>query len=156
MKNVLKILAMATFVLFTSLHSGCKKDDGPSQQEKDEEIIQSYISDNSLDATATGTGLYVVIDEEGSGNHPTINDEVAVYYRGYLPNQEVFDLTGVDPAVFPLSQVIQGWQEGIPYFKPGGSGTLLIPSHLGYGSQRAGSIPPNSVLIFDITLVRVN
>ena len=97
-----------------------------------------------------------MINEEGSGNKPTLLDEVTVFYKGYLTSGEVFDLTGVEPATFPLGSVIEGWQEGIPYFKPGGSGILLIPSHLGYGSRGAGSIPPNSVLIFDIELVRVN
>ena len=57
---------------------------------------------------------------------------------------------------FPLSGVIQGWQEGIPLFKEGGSGILLIPSALGYGSQSVGSIPANSVLIFDINLIDVD
>ncbi len=143
-------------ILGTMSTAGCKKDEGPSQREKDEQIILTYIDDFDLDAEATGSGLYVVIDEAGSGVNPTIYDEVSVFYRGALTSGEVFDLTGTEPAVFPLSQVIEGWQEGIPYFKPGGSGTLLIPSHLGYGSQSAGSIPPNSVLVFDITLVRVN
>ncbi|NQV52506.1 MAG: FKBP-type peptidyl-prolyl cis-trans isomerase [Flavobacteriales bacterium] len=144
------------FILSTLSIVGCKKDEGPSQREKDEQIIQTYIEDFNLDAQPTGSGLYVVIDEEGAGVNPTVYDEVSVFYRGALTSGEVFDLTGTEPAVFPLSQVIEGWQEGIPYFKPGGSGTLLIPSHLGYGSQSAGSIPPNSVLVFDITLVRVN
>jgi len=55
-----------------------------------------------------------------------------------------------------LSNVIQGWQEGIPLFNEGGSGILLIPSALGYGSQTVNSIPSNSVLIFEVTLLRVN
>ena len=53
---------------------------------------------------------------------------------------------------FPLSNVIQGWQEGIPLFSEGGSGVLLIPSALGYGGQAVGSIPANSVLIFEVSL----
>jgi len=52
--------------------------------------------------------------------------------------------------------VIQGWQIGLPYFSEGGSGKLLIPSELGYGSQKAGDIPANSVLIFDIQLDSVH
>ena len=102
-----------------------KKEEGPSQAEKDEEIIQNFLADNELDAEATGSGLYVLIDEEGVGDNPTIYDEVTVHYTGYLTNGEIFDLTGFDPATFPLSNVIQGWQEGIPYFKPGGKGPCL-------------------------------
>ena len=153
MKTLSSVLMLALAASLSLV--SCTKEDGPSQREKDEEIILNYIEENNLDATATGSGLYVVINEEGSGNKPTLLDEVTVFYKGYLTS-EVFDLTGVEPATFPLGSVIEGWQEGIPYFKPGGSGILLIPSHLGYGSRGAGSIPPNSVLIFDIELVRVN
>lgn len=154
----MKALSFLLFLPITLLitFSSCNKEDGPSQAEKDEQIIQDYIAENELEAIATGSGLYVVINEEGSGPNPTAFDEVAVYYNGYLTTGEIFDLTGAEPATFPLNAVIEGWQEGIPYFKPGGSGILLIPSHLGYGSRGTGSIPPNSVLIFDIELVRVN
>ena len=67
-----------------------------------------------------------------------------------------FDQSSSNGITFPLSGVIQGWQEGIPLFKEGGSGILLIPSALGYGSQSVGTIPANSVLIFDINLIDVD
>ena len=51
--------------------------------------------------------------------------------------------------------MIEGWKEGIPYFKEGGVGKLLIPSALGYGPNGNSGIPPNSVLIFDIGLIDV-
>lgn len=58
---------------------------------------------------------------------------------------------------FGLSQVIAGWTEGIAYFKEGGSGMLLIPSHLGYGSlNNSNGIPGGAVLIFDIELISVD
>jgi FKBP-type peptidyl-prolyl cis-trans isomerase len=44
---------------------------------------------------------------------------------------------------------------GIPFFKEGGSGKLLIPSELAYGSSPRSGIPANSVLIFDIHLIDV-
>jgi FKBP-type peptidyl-prolyl cis-trans isomerase len=51
--------------------------------------------------------------------------------------------------------VIPGWTSGIPYFKEGGYGKLLIPSALGYGPSGSGSIPPNTVLVFDVKLIQV-
>jgi FKBP-type peptidyl-prolyl cis-trans isomerase FkpA len=61
------------------------------------------------------------------------------------------------PQTFPLGQVIAGWSEGIPGMKVGGTRRLLIPASLGYGSQGSGStIPPNSDLVFDITLTKID
>ena len=57
---------------------------------------------------------------------------------------------------FGLNQVIQGWTEGITYFREGGNGILLVPYQLGYGEAGRGSIPGGSVLIFDIRLLQVN
>jgi FKBP-type peptidyl-prolyl cis-trans isomerase len=59
-----------------------------------------------------------------------------------------------DPITFGLSQVIEGWQQGVPGMKVGGIRRLIIPSTLAYGSARAAAnIPPNSDLVFDIELV---
>ena len=51
--------------------------------------------------------------------------------------------------------MIRGWTEGITYFKEGGSGILLVPSQLGYGSEDYRGIPGCSVLIFEIDLLEV-
>ena len=122
----------------------------------DEEIILQYISDNNLNAEPTGSGLYYVVNNTGNGDVPDINSIVTVAYKGTLTDGTIFDQSGTSGATFPLSNVIQGWQEGIPLYSEGGSGILLIPSALGYGSQAVGSIPANSVLIFEVTLLNVN
>ncbi len=133
------------------LFSACNKE---SQEDIDDEIIQKYLSDNSIDATKDDSGIYYIITEEGTGDHPDINSEVTVRYKGYLTDGTVFDeTTGNSTATFPLSGLIRGWQIGIPKLKQGGKGTFFIPSDLGYGDQATGNIPANSVLIFDIELV---
>ena len=100
--------------------------------------------------------MYYVISSTGNGEFPNINSFVTVAYKGTLTNGTIFDQSSSSGATFPLSNVIQGWQEGIPLFSEGGSGLLLIPSALGYGSQAVGSIPENSVLIFEVTLLNVD
>ena len=125
-----------------------------SQTETDDEIIRNYISINSLDAQKTTSGLYYIIQEEGTGKYPTINAHVKVSYKGSLVDSTVFDSTGTSESRwFYLTSVIEGWKEGIPKFKKGGKGILLIPSRLGYGSKPQNNIPANSVLIFDIHLI---
>jgi FKBP-type peptidyl-prolyl cis-trans isomerase FkpA len=142
--------------LFSSLFifNTCNKNVDSNQL--DEEIILQYISDNNLNAEPTGSGLYYVVNNTGNGDIPDINSVVTVAYKGTLIDGTIFDQSSASGATFPLSNVIQGWQEGIPLFSEGGSGILLIPSALGYGSQGVGSIPANSVLIFEVTLLNVD
>jgi FKBP-type peptidyl-prolyl cis-trans isomerase FkpA len=144
--------AIWLFALLIPLCS-CKKK--ISQEEADEKIIKQYISDKGLNAKATGSGLYYVVDAEGTGDKPNINSTVTVVYRGTLTNGTEFDKSSSTGATFLLSNVIKGWQEGIPLYKKGGKGKLLIPSALGYGNQATGKIPASSVLIFDVELLDV-
>lgn len=150
----MRFFALLT-VMAVLLLGSCKKDE-VDQMALDEEIIQNYITQRGYMATRTPSGLYYVIDEPGTGSFPTIDSTVTVRYTGKLSNGGVFDQSSAAGIVFPLSSVIQGWQEGIPYFREGGSGVLLIPSHLGYGSQPRPTIPANSVLIFELDLLDVN
>jgi FKBP-type peptidyl-prolyl cis-trans isomerase FkpA len=141
------------FVAFTALH--CNKDEAEDQSEIDKEIILKYIADNNLDAQDMGNGLYFVDEETGIGPNPASTSTVRVAYRGYFTNGQVFDESEPSGVVFGLNQVIQGWTLGIPYFKVGGRGILLIPSRLAYGSTPRSGIPANSVLIFDIDLIEI-
>ncbi|MFK8043877.1 MAG: FKBP-type peptidyl-prolyl cis-trans isomerase [Crocinitomicaceae bacterium] len=133
----------------------CKEKNSIKQAEIDENIITKYIEDNSLDAKGTGSGLYYVIDSQGTGSQPNITSDVTVAYKGYLTDGTVFDQSDSTGAKFPLSNLIEGWKEGLPFFKEGGNGKLLIPSVLGYGPQGSGNIPKNAVIIFDIALLKV-
>ena len=142
------------FILLILLFAGCKKDD--DLRKKDDLIISEYLSQHGLTAQKTESGLYYIIDVPGVFPRPTINSTITVHYKGYLTNQKVFDTTeGDEPATFKLSEVIEGWQEGMQLYGEGGKGTLLIPSYMGYGSAILPGIPANSVLIFDIHLIDV-
>jgi len=142
------------FLITVTLFISCKKEP-VDYTEIDEDIIKQYISDHNLTAVATGTGLYYVINTPGTGTQPNGQSTVTVAYKGSLTDGSVFDESSNVGITFGLTGVIKGWQEGIPYFKEGGSGILLIPSALGYGEQATSGIPANSVLIFDVALIDV-
>ncbi|GAA3652316.1 FKBP-type peptidyl-prolyl cis-trans isomerase [Flavivirga jejuensis] len=140
--------------LVLSLFVSCSKDEVPDYVTLNDEEITDYIAENNLDATKSVSGLYYVIDEEGTGEQPTITSNVTVAYKGYFTNGSVFDES--DSLTYDLDRFIAGWREGFTYFKEGGSGKLLVPSHLGYGNDGIRGIPGGAVLIFDISLISVN
>lgn len=144
-----------TIVLALVLCSSCSKDEIKDYTTENDQEIQAYIADNNLTAQKSASGLYYVIDNPGTGENPVTTDRVKVAYTGYYTNGEVFDESD-EGVSFNLQDVILGWTEGITYFKEGGSGKLLIPAHLAYGSNDYREIPGGSVLIFDIELIYVN
>jgi peptidylprolyl isomerase len=64
--------------------------------------------------------------------------------------------SGGQPATFPLSGVIAGWQEGLPGAKAGGRRLLIIPPDKGYGPSGSGPIGPNETLIFVVDIIAVS
>ncbi len=131
-------------------------DNPTTQAEKDQNIILQYLSDNKLDFKSTDSGIYYSIEKEGEGGHPTQSHIVNTHYKGYKLDGKTFDSSydRGEPIEFPLTGVIQGWQEAIPLLQKGGKGTFIIPSGIAYGTRGAGAdIPPNTVLIFDVELL---
>lgn len=105
------------------------------------------------------SGLKYIERNIGTGAVAEKGKMVSVHYVGTLEDGTKFDssLDRKEPIEFKLGvgQVIPGWDEGISGMKIGGKRKLIIPADLGYGSRRAGSIPPNSVLLFEVELVGV-
>ena len=118
--------------------------------------ISEYLTANDLVSQTTESGLHFIIENQGDGAQPTANDVVTVVYSGFFTDGTVFDESSAEGITIGLNQVIPGWTEGIPLLNVGGSGTLLIPAHLGYGSFDFNGIPGGSVLLFDVELLAVN
>jgi peptidylprolyl isomerase len=98
----------------------------------------------------------------GNGQEVKEGDKVAVQYVGVLyKDGKQFDASwdrGKKPFEFTVgqSQVIQGWDQGVPGMKVGGRRVLVIPSDLAYGA--AGSppkIPANSPLVFVVDVKKI-
>jgi len=124
-------------------------------KEFDNWVIKTYPT-----AQKTSSGLYYVVEQEGTGEPAVQGKTVAVHYSGKLTNGNEFDNSyrRGEPIEFKLGigQVIPGWDEGIGLMKVGSKYTLIIPSELGYGKRGAGGvIPPNATLVFETELVSV-
>ena len=116
--------------------------------------LEAYLSSATITATKHCSGMYYTIDAPGSGNTATICSVVSVKYKGQLTNGTVFDQK-TSPVAFELSGLIEAWRKGIPMIKPGGKIKLYCPPSLAYGNQANGTIPANSILIFEVELVGV-
>jgi FKBP-type peptidyl-prolyl cis-trans isomerase FkpA len=118
---------------------------------KEDKMINDYLTKNNLEAEKDTSGLYIVNHVNGAGPKPTVDNCVEVKYNGkFLQNGREFDKN--ESVSFNLGQVIRGWQIAFPKLAKGDSATILIPSRLGYGAEGYYGIPPDAVLLFDVTL----
>jgi FKBP-type peptidyl-prolyl cis-trans isomerase len=112
--------------------------------------LKAYAAKKSWKLDSLPSGLFYVIDQPGTGANPTINSKVTVTYVGKTSDDKIFDGS---TSTFLLSGLIKGWQQGIPLFKKGGKGKLLIPSKLAYGINGSANIKPRQPIIFDVELI---
>jgi FKBP-type peptidyl-prolyl cis-trans isomerase len=83
---------------------------------------------------------------------------VSVHYRGTLVDGEQFDSSydRGQPATFPVTGVVKGWQEILQIMPVGSKWKVVIPPELAYGER--GSPPvigPGSTLVFEIELLGI-
>ncbi|RRJ83052.1 FKBP-type peptidyl-prolyl cis-trans isomerase [Aestuariirhabdus litorea] len=122
---------------------------------------EAFLVDNAKQegVQTTASGLQFKVLQAGTGSeHPGATDRVRVHYHGTLIDGSVFDssVERGEPISFGLNQVIPGWTEGVQLMVVGEKTRFFIPSALGYGNRSAGSIPPGSVLVFDVELLGIN
>ena len=106
---------------------------------------------------STASGLQYQVLKEGKGKKPSAKDNVTVHYTGTLINGQKFDSSHDrgQPTEFPLPAVIKGWQEALQMMPQGSVFRIYIPPELAYGEQNKPGIPPNSVLVFEVELIKV-
>lgn len=161
-------LTFALIFLGTVLVSGIAviyqivKDNEQSTAQK--EAVDGLNKEDTLQGTAlegftpvTQVDKLEIIDlKPGDGEEAVAGATVTAHYTGALAKTGIIFESSHDsgqPATFPLSDVIKGWQEGVPGMKVGGKRRLIIPASLAYGETGSPpAIGPNEPLVFDIEL----
>jgi FKBP-type peptidyl-prolyl cis-trans isomerase len=119
----------------------------------------AFLAENAKkkDIVTTASGLQYKVITAGSGESPKPTDQVSVNYRGTLLDGTEFDSSYKrgQPATFPVNGVIPGWQEALVLMKPGSKYELYIPPKLAYDLESPPSIPPGSMLKFEVELLSV-
>jgi FKBP-type peptidyl-prolyl cis-trans isomerase FkpA len=142
--------------------AGCKKDkkdnfDHEAQAKLDDAQISAYLAKESITATKDPSGLYYQTITAGGADKPTLTNGIYITYVGTLMSTGVSFDQKTSPYYFAkLDDLIEGWKIGVPKIGKGGRIKLFVPSGLAYKNEAQSSIPANSVLIFDITLVNFN
>jgi FKBP-type peptidyl-prolyl cis-trans isomerase len=118
---------------------------------------EKFLADNALkeNVDTTETGLQYTIIAEGAAEKVAVNDTVTVKYKGTLIDGTVFDEGEIPGHVSGSRGLIAGFDQGIRLVGEGGKVVVYIPSDLAYGPRGNRGIEPNSVLVFDIEVVKV-
>lgn len=157
-----KVAFLSLLFLTILVYSGCKKNESCTAKPVGSEApqIQAYAAANGITAIPHASGLYYEIIDPGSGTAASVNSKIVITYTGKLLNGHIFDQQTApnntyDNPAWPLTDLIEGWQIGIPLIKKGGHIKLIIPSALAYGCRGKGVVPGDAVLFFDIRLVDI-
>jgi len=134
-------------------------EEGRLQSQRQSDIAK--IKKDYPDAKQTKSGIYYIIQKEGTGEKPTRGKTVKVHYTGKLLSGAVFDASSLrgQPLEFAAGtgRVIPGWDETVLDMKVGEKRLVIIPPELAYGNREVGGvIPANSFLIFEMELVGIN
>lgn len=147
--------------------------DTPANLAIDRVKIDEYLATEEIDSLYRihdPSGVIVIVQKEGSGSRPTSGSIVYTDYTGYLMETgSVFDTSiesvardnnifveGNKYVTFSFlvggGNVITGWDIGFRRLRPGSKAKIIIPSPYGYRDQDNNDrIPPNSVLVFDVS-----
>ncbi|MDX1277966.1 peptidylprolyl isomerase [Oceanihabitans sediminis] len=123
------------------------------------------------------TGLVMIVNGSENATKPKSTDKVLINYAGYFENGTLFDTSWAKVAKennqyneqrdkqggykpFPMiynetATLIPGFREAMLNMKVGDKARVFIPSYLGYGSNGAGPIPPNTNLVFDLEIMGI-
>jgi peptidylprolyl isomerase len=102
--------------------------------------------------TASGLAYKVLRPGKEGGARPTKGSRVTVHYSGWTTDGKLFDssLMRGQTASFGLTDVIEGWTEGLQLMVPGEKTRFWIPERLAYKGQGNG---PRGMLVFDVELI---
>jgi FKBP-type peptidyl-prolyl cis-trans isomerase FklB len=119
-------------------------------------FLDNNKSKNSV--TTTNTGLQYIIDVEGNGKKPKLEDEVSVHYIGkFLNGEEFFNTYNTLPVSFYVKNSIKAWQEALPKMNSGAKWKLFVHPNLAYGTKGVDDIiQPNQLIIYEIELLSIN
>ena len=128
-------------------------------QMRHQDQIAAFLERVGWEARKTSSGLWIVVEEEGSGPFILENDMVEyTFSSSLLDGTPCYSARTENPKQFIVGKgdVESGVDEGLKLLKNTSRAILLIPPHLAHGNfGDRNKIPGNSVLIYKIEIRNV-
>ncbi|MEI6531423.1 MAG: FKBP-type peptidyl-prolyl cis-trans isomerase [Chlamydiota bacterium] len=128
--------------------------------------VNLTMANDFLKENAKKEGVVTLVDGKlqykimtpGKGTAVTAHDTPQIQYEGTFMDGKVFgtSYTTNEPVWLPLDQAIPGFAQGIVGMKEGEKRQLFVSPELAYGVNGTSNIPPNTLLIFTIEVVKAN
>jgi FKBP-type peptidyl-prolyl cis-trans isomerase len=121
------------------------------------EFLARNTIESGVRTLPSGLQYRVLADGDPSGEPPSSTDQVTVRYRTSLPDGKELDRSELHdrPATFKVNSVFRGWQEALKTMNPGAKWQLFVPPELGYGANTPPGVPPGSLLIYELELLKI-
>ena len=149
MKNLFIFLTIVIFI------SACSKSSNIEiNLQQSELFLGQNLSNSEVVEIEPGLQYIILESSQSDASSPELEDIITADFHGTLMDDSVFwsSIEIGEPLTIPVSQLIPGCQKVISLMQEGDFWRVFIHPDLAYGKEGRPTIPPNSVLIFDIKL----
>jgi FKBP-type peptidyl-prolyl cis-trans isomerase FkpA len=132
----------------------------PDDYEK--QVLDSFLLNNKISSKSFYDGIWVIETTSGKGDFLRKGNALAIHYKGMFLDGKVFDDSNTrEPFQFIFGtdgQVIKGLEKGLEKLKKGSKAKIIIPSPSAFGEKGSstGIIPPNTTVVYEVEIIRVN
>ncbi|MCC5927999.1 MAG: FKBP-type peptidyl-prolyl cis-trans isomerase [Cyclobacteriaceae bacterium] len=159
-KSVRNFLILFVLISIPFLQ-GCLKNDEAydfnAALNRDNQTIDNYLSTNGLTAiTDPVYGVRFFYEEEGEGIKAVNGDGVKMKYSVRLLDGTVIEENKTATFRKGAREVIDGLEIMMILMRTGDKVKAFVPSPYAYRDQQRGSIPPNSILVFDLEMTDIS
>ena len=149
MKNLFIFLTIVIFISACSKSSNIEINLQQSELFLEQNLLKSEVLE-----IEPGLQYMILESSQSDASSPKLEDIITADFHGTLMDGSVFwsSIEIGEPLTIQLSQLIPGCQKVISLMQEGDFWRVFIHPDLAYGKEGRPTIPPNSVLIFDIKL----
>ncbi|MDA9660170.1 FKBP-type peptidyl-prolyl cis-trans isomerase [Pseudomonadota bacterium] len=149
MKNLFIFLTIVIFISACSKSSNIEINLQQSQL-----FLEQNLSKSEVVEIESGLQYMILESSQSDASSPKLEDIITADFHGTLMDGSVFwsSIEIGEPLTIQLSQLIPGCQKVISLMQEGDFWRVFIHPDLAYGKEGRPTIPPNSVLTFDIKL----